>query len=123
MKKSVMNLVDKCNRHYRRMRAKNPGLLPLIPGCGRVIGNGSKVELTVENGATLVYRVTHRTEFVVTFERLKAAAVRPAATLADIREMRSQYDASFADLERRMQAAEAAESNPPHSNVVTIAAE
>jgi hypothetical protein len=53
----------------------------LAPGGGRVIGNGSKVELTAENGQTIVYRVTPRIECVVTLERsFGCSKPRPAAT-------------------------------------------
>ena len=81
-----LNYVDKANRHYRRMRAKKPGLQPLAPGGGRVIGNG-KVELTVKNGARLVYRIEARIEYVAVIEKSfpppKAVAVPPAASPGD----------------------------------------
>jgi hypothetical protein len=114
------NFVDKANRHYRRLRAKNPGLLPLVPGSGRVVGNGSKVELTTENGARLVYRVTGRIEYVATLERSFARPkLRPAPTPSDL--VKRALDmglAALADLERQANAAEA-----KATNVINIAAE
>jgi hypothetical protein len=115
-----LNLADKCNRHYRRLRAKNPGLLRLAPGGGRVIGNG-KVELTVENGARLIYRVAPRIEYVAVLEKSFAPPKAAAASPAD--QAKPHYDALLdilSDLERQI-CAYGAKHSP--SNVVNIAAE
>ena len=122
MKKvAFLNYVDKANRHYRRLRAKNPGLLPLAPGGGRVIGNG-KVELTVENGARLVYHIAARIEYVAVLEKSfappKAVAVPPAASPAD--QAKHHVDALLdlaCGLESRI--ARAAEAKP--TNLIRIA--
>jgi hypothetical protein len=54
---SACNPVDKGRRAYRRARAKDPALPPLVNGAGKVVAMGDKlyVVLPTISGAPIVY--------------------------------------------------------------------
>lgn len=82
------NLTDKCRRHYRGERRKDPNKPPLVAGAGRVIANGSlKVELLCADGTRPTYVATSTMGWTFTaaptVRKLHALSPKVEASLSD----------------------------------------
>jgi hypothetical protein len=104
-------LVDKARRAYRRVRAKNPALPPLVNGAGKVLANGKlRVVLPTVDGASVVYAAVavpvwrfHR-EAPLTRLRARLNGAGDGATATPSERIKRAVDEALvvlADIERR----------------------
>jgi hypothetical protein len=105
------NVIDKARRVYRRARAKNPTLPPLVNGAGKVLANGKlRVVLPTVDGASVVYAAVavpvwrfHR-EAPLTRLRARLNGAGDGATATPSERINRAVDealAVLADIERR----------------------
>jgi hypothetical protein len=113
---SGCNLLDKARRAYRRARAKDPALPPLIDGSGKVVAMCHKLYavLFAISGAPIVYSAVPSTAWrfsrVTPVERMRLRLIGNEAPMAtpDVR-FKRVVDAvlvEVADIERRAHGAD-----------------